>query len=372
MQSVIITLDVNHRAVGDDTVRLCEERHSLQAGASTVLITGSLAGAHRLTLLRVCVMPPRGGAQARVIDSGSEDDPEPEGGRSARRQADKGWTSLSEEAQDEYVGKIMRYMLCRHAVKAPVKRVDLSKYLFEQAPASSGRASIFAGALKGAQENFRTTLGCEMVEVFKQTRPRSSGVSQTKAMTQLAVASHGGAGGSSQPGQVAGSQAGQGNGTKAFILVSTLPQDARAENESEFATRAFLTIIAGLILLEPSCRISEEDLKRALSRAAGIDVVESKGHAQLNGGNVKDLLEKQLVSQWYLEREKEDGQFYYSLGPRLRAELDDEDLIAFIDAVFSQGTTSSMDITSQKELKQKLDAARGVISEDTDDDDESD
>jgi MAGE family len=261
-------------------------------------------------------------------------------------------------------------MLCRHAVKAPVKRAELTKYVFEHATASSGRSAVFSGALKAAQASFKSILGCEMLEVVRQTRPRGTaagggGASQTRAtMTQQ----------QSLPASATGTQGGGHGapGAKAFILVSTLPQDARAEDASEFATRAFLTIIAGLILLEPACRIREDDLKRALLRAAGIDVVERNGHSQLNGGNVKDLLEKQLVSQWYLEREKEDGQFYYSLGPRLRAELDDDDLIAFIDAVFSQGTNVTMDITSQKELKQKLDAARGVITQDDDDDDDDD
>jgi MAGE family len=288
------------------------------------------------------------------------EEPEPDGGGGQ----DKGWAALDQEEQDMFATKLSRYMLCRHAVKAPVKRADLSRYMFVGSPIVAGRPSIFAGAFKLAQQNFQNVLACEMLEVVRQTKANKSstqaatGAAQTQRQTLTQA-------------QTSDTQA-SGVGAKAYILISTLPEGARAEVQSELATRALLSIIGAIILLQPGCRVSANDLYGALNRAGGIQVEESGGHKQLNGGNVKELIEKTLVSQWYLEREKDDQIFYYTLGPRLRAELSDDDIIMFVEAVYGSNTENgvTIDPTFAKELRQRLDTARGVQLVDTGSDDE--
>jgi MAGE family len=303
--------------------------------------------------------------KARVLDDSDSDgssageDREPERVADNRVAAgateDKGWSDLSEEDQNDFATKLSRYMLCRHAVKAPVKRADLTKHMFAGSPIVRGRKSIFAGAFKLAQANFQNVLACEMLELVRQTRASKSAtqaatgalLSQRQTQTQA------------QAGETATQSSGV--GMKAYILVSTLPEGARAQVDADLPTRALLAIIGAVILLQPGCRISANDLYRALERAGGIRVEESGGHKQLNGGNVKELIEKTLVSQWYLEREKDNHAYFYSLGPRLRAELSDEDLIAFVDAVYNNGDDPVvMDPMFAKELRQRLDVARGV------------
>lgn len=282
--------------------------------------------------------------------------------RIQRPAQDRGWVGLSEDEQNEYANKLVRHMMCRHSMKLPVKRQELSKALFADSEVSKYKSSIFAGAMTLAEQNLRNIMGCEIVEIVKQTRTSRGSANAASASMRSVVTQTSQQTVQGSVGESHASQTSSGIGAKAYILVSTLPFGARPRNEKEWSIRAFLSIVASLILLEPGCRILEDDLYQALSRSCGIRVEERGGHRQLNDGNVKELMEKILVQQWYLEREKEDRSYYYMIGPRLRAELSDNDLLEFIGAVYhkARGETT-MDATAVKELQQRLDAARGAV-----------
>jgi len=256
---------------------------------------------------------------------------------------DGGFSALAEEQQDELVKRMIRYMVCRNTRKKPVKRAELSKHIFSNMSNIRSKGKVFQGTYMTAQTQLRALLGMEMVEIVKQVRTRTgTSRSQSASATQGAT-----------------------QGMKAFILASVLPQEGRVEDVAEMASIGFLTVIASFILLEPGCRIEQEALYRALGRI-GVKVQEKGGHRQLNGGNVKELIESELPSQWYLEREREDKTFYYTLGPRLRAELEDNDLLAFIEAVLREGgrADTTLDESSRHELQLRLDEARGKIAGD--------
>lgn len=254
-------------------------------------------------------------------------------------QGEGGFASLSEGQQDELVHRFIRYMLFRNARKRPVRRTDLTKAVFRGMHNLKSKQKVFAGVYQKVQTTFRSTYGMEVMEITRKIRR----VNTQRSTTQAASSSQGGAG-----------------ITKAYILVTTLPPYVRVVDAKRLGEVGFLTVIASMILLTPGCRLEEESLYRNLERI-GVQVKESGGHKQLNNGNVKELLEKELPEQWYLEREKEDNSFYYTLGSRLRAEMSDENLLDFVEAVYQLGHDGStaLDETAREELKQRLVEARG-------------
>lgn len=254
---------------------------------------------------------------------------------------DGGYSALPEDQQDELVKRMVRYMICRNAKKKPVRRNLLTAHTFANMTNIRSKQRVFNGTFQQAQRKLRGTFGMEMVEICKLVKRTNPSQSQPRTST---ISSSQGASASA----------------KGYILVSVLPMEARVEDADAMALLGFLSVVAAMILLEPGCRIEEQDLHNALKRI-GILVKEKHGHKQLNGGNVKDLLEKELPDQWYLEREREGNSVYYTLGPRLRAELEDEDLLEFINAVYKQGNEGSgmLDETGRKALQIRLDEAWG-------------
>lgn len=262
---------------------------------------------------------------------------------------DGGFSALPEEQQDELVKRMIRLMVCRNAMKKPVKREDLSKHVFANMANIKSKTKVFHGTLAAAQQKLRTIFGMEMVLIQRQLKQNRTQSSRT---------------------QMSATQSGA-SGTKGYILVSVLAPGLRAEDRKGRADLGFLMVVAGMILLEPGCRIEQGTLYRALTRL-GVHVREKQGHKQLNGGNVKELLESLLVKQWYLEREKEGQTFYYTLGPRFRAEIDQNDLIEFVGAVYDLGgqKKGGLDDTSKAELKKRIDEACGVSTENMDEEEE--
>lgn len=249
----------------------------------------------------------------------------------------KGFSDLPEAQQDEIISRCVRFMICRNAKKRPVKRQDLSRHMFQNMENIGRKNRSFTGAFEQAQHKLRNTFGMEVVEIRKLIKSK-----RTTSMTAMA------------------SQSGPAAPPKGYILVSSMPKDHRVEDVDGMPLLGFLTVVAAMILLEPGCRISEQDLYASLKRI-GVFVREKQGHKQLNAGNVKDLLEKHLVDQWYFEREKEDETTYYTLGPRLRAEVSDDDLLAFVEAVYKLGSdpNATLDESGRKELKARLKEAWG-------------
>jgi ribosomal protein L12E/L44/L45/RPP1/RPP2 len=304
-------------------------------------------------------MAPR--RSSRIVDSDSEGDDGGDGPVStAPVQPEKGWLALSETEQNEYAATIVRHALARQATKSVFRRNELTKAMFPPGSAVKSRQSIFSGAFKLAQSHLQNVYSVEMLEVVKQLKSgRGAIATQALKATATQTAADG-----------AHTQV-SGGGAKAYILVSTMPQSLRPKTSEEWAVRSFLAIIASIIMLKPDCRVEEKELEQALLRACGVRVQEAKGHRQLNGGNVKELLQNTFVKQWYLEREKEDREYYYIIGPRLRAEFDDDSMIQFVTAVYNLGADqqNEMDATTKKELQQRLDAARGIqLVGDVDDD----
>lgn len=264
----------------------------------------------------------------------------------AATQTEKGWAALTEDEQDALTGTVVRHLLMRHATKAPVKRADISRAL--AVSDVKARNSIVKEAIRSAGEVLENTFAAKMVEVVKQTKGGRSGATQPQTQTQKPTTATQRAADGTET-QVSGA------GQKAFILVSSAEKEERRVTEDS-ATRAFLAVIASIILLTPECRVEEGELETALKTAVGAALVESGGHKQLNGGNVSGLVRNDFVRQWYLECQKEDGHNYYYIGPRLRAELDDDSLIAFISAVYEINTDKqggAMDTTTRDELQQR-------------------
>lgn len=244
---------------------------------------------------------------------------------------------MSNEDQQELVKRLIRYMVCRNAKRKPVRRADLSKYVLANHEDARSKARIFNATLEAARKDLDANFGFRIVEVYKKTRPNPTAASSTKQSQ---------------------SQSEGAGFSKAYIIVSTLSSQARPENKRDWATFGFLTVVAAIISLTPEVRIEEDALYRSLERLGTI-VKESRGHAQLNGGNVKEFIENVLVSQWYLERAKEDDAWWYKIGPRLWAELEFSDLIMFIEAVYKEGGAGStgIDENAKKELTSKLEDA---------------
>lgn len=255
---------------------------------------------------------------------------------------DGGFSALAEEQQDELVKRMIRLMICRNATKKPVKREDLSKHIFANMGNIKSKPKVFQGTYNAAQQKLRTIFGMEMVHIQRQVKVTKTATSRTATP-------------STQSGPM---------GTKGYIVVSTLPQDTRAEERKGRATFGFLMVVAGMIVMEPTCRIEQDTLYRALQRL-GVHVREKQGHRQLNGGNVKELLENVLVRQWYLEREKEDQTFFYTLGPRIRAEITTKNLIGFINAVYElTDPKNGLDETAKAELRKRVDDFFGDSQDD--------
>lgn len=252
-----------------------------------------------------------------------------------------GFSALTDDQQEELVRRVVRYMLARNARKRPVRRNDLSKFVLSSLP-EGGKGRVFNAAFERGRTELEKTFGVRVVEVFRPVKS-SAGSATRRTQTQTQT----------QAGGVAGM-------TKAYIVVSSLPQKLRAENRRAHPLYGLLMMIASIIALTPECRIEEGALYRALERL-GIFVRENNGHKELNGGNVKELMEKTLVEQWYLDKEKDGDEMFWKIGPRLWAELDLGDIIMFVEAVYKEGgsETSGIDEVAHADLKRKMESAMG-------------
>lgn len=259
-----------------------------------------------------------------------------------------GFSALTEQQQDDLKQRFIRFMLSRNARKRPVRRAELTKHLFHEMDNVGSKQRVFAGTMQRAQTAFKTIYGMDIVELRR--RPRRIGASASQRMAS----------------QSASASAGTVN--KAYILVSNLPDHTRVEDETRMAEIGLLTVIAAMIILTPGCRISDTALYKELERL-GIFVKDHSDHKQINSGNVRELVEKEWPEQWYLERDKDDNGNLYSIGPRLYAEAHDEDLIEFIDAVYSitGDSATRLDETARRELKQRIENARKAFGDDDDD-----
>lgn len=257
-----------------------------------------------------------------------------------------GFSGLPEEQQEELVKRIIRLMIVRNMEKKPVLRQQLTAHVFKDMTNVGSKARIFKGALQRAQQKLRNGLGMDIVLV--QKRFKAGGTQRATSMS-------------------ASQSQGGGMGSKGYILISTLSDEAKSAEGLPVAEMGFVTVLACIIVLEPGCRIAEDALHKILEKM-GVHVRERQGHKQLNGGNVKELLEKKLVEQWYLEKEKEDNQIFYTVGPRLRAEIKGDDLLEFINAVYMKGAgpDSVLDATAWKEVKLRMDEAWGVEPDEED------
>ncbi|CAN8064828.1 unnamed protein product [Agarophyton chilense] len=251
--------------------------------------------------------------------------------------ADSGYVPLTDTQQDELAKRISRMLLWRQHRKRPVRRADLSSYALKLLPHVRGRP--FSKAFNRARDMMRQNLALEVKEIQKLTKRKVGGQSRSVATASQAY--------------------GYGYGAKGYILVSNATKP-RLEVPDILCEIGFLTLIAALIALQPGCRIEEDTLHHMLSKL-GVHVREKQGHKQLNNGNVKDLLEVKFIDMWYLEKEKEDNVTYYLLGPRLRAELSDDDLLEFIHAVYKDGPSGHglLDENGRNEIKARLNDAWG-------------
>lgn len=257
-----------------------------------------------------------------------------------------GFSALPEAQQDELVQRFVRIMMCRGARRRPIKRADLTRQLFNGMHNIGSKQRVFTGLFARAQAVLRANYGAEVVHIAKRARRGGvGGVSQSQRHSASMTASQSSA-----------------SFVRGYILVSALPAMMRGNDKESKERRAeigFMAVVASIILLSPGATIDEEDLHRFLERL-GVFVRQRNGHKQINHGNVKDLLERDWPEQWYLERDREGNGFAYSLGPRLLAEIDDDQLIQFIEAVYQLGgdENSAMDDVSKSEIKRRIEEAR--------------
>lgn len=290
-------------------------------------------------------MPPRrrGRADADFIndDPGASGSDGAEGTQDVRAtprayQAEgKSFADLSPEDQDKLVGRIVRRLLVRNVSRVPIKREELSKALGTDIPR---KRKLLQEVIDASRRVLRAELGMDLVEVNRRVAHRGGGA--------------GGGGGATQS---AATAAAMGAPAKAYVVISSLAPELRPEPRAdEKAVLAFTTVLASMILLEPGARLSEDRcfdffVKMGLGTAgapAGAPVV----HPQL--GDVRALVGKTLPSQGYLDREKEGDGWVLTLGPRLRVELADSDLLTFVEGVFGE----ALDAANRKELELRLSA----------------
>ncbi|KAI0563311.1 hypothetical protein FGB62_43g119 [Gracilaria domingensis] len=252
--------------------------------------------------------------------------------------ADSGYSALTEAQQDDVAKRISRTLMFRQHRKRPVRRAELSAVALKNLPPVRGKPRVFKLAFDTAKDMMRKTFGVEVKEIQKLTKRKTGPQSRSTASASQGY--------------------GYGCGAKGYILLSKLAK--RHEVPDILCEIGFLTLIAALIALQPGCRIEEDTLHHTLSKL-GVHVREKQGHKQLNNGNVKDLLENKFLDMWYLEKEKEGNVTYYMLGPRLRAELSDDDLLEFIHAVYKDGPSGHgmLDENGRNEIKARLNDAWG-------------
>jgi len=280
-----------------------------------------------------------------VHDENGEETPTLNVPRASAMNEDHIESALNNQQKEELVSRITRYMIARNTNKRPVLKAELSKIVFADIEISSNKKNVtFCAALSASQTKLRNTFGMEIIEVARKVRRHSH--TTTTAHRRISVSS-------TQPISV----------VKAYILVSILPSEYRPSCPTESIKKALLTVVASFITLAPGCRISQPQLYHELARI-GIDVDVHKAPEEMTCSSMREWLEGEVVKQWYLERETEGETYYYGLGGRLRAEIDDRDLIDFIDEVFQtqDGCDAGLDETARLELQTRLnDTAIAVI-----------
>ncbi len=258
---------------------------------------------------------------------------------------------VTDEDSVELVRRCVQFLIHRNTKRRPVRRHELSKYVMQNYPGQSGRVKAFTTAFEAAIVELEKEWSMQVVEIFRKVRPTASQSQSRRSQSQ--TASQGS------------------NYSKAYVLISTLKRNMRAQNKREWATYGFLTVITALIALTPECRISEDELYRCLKRI-GVEVKCTKGHKEINDGNVKDYLEVILPQQWYLDREKDSDGHYYKIGPRVWVELDIKPLLEFIESIYNQNDkeNAGLDENAKKEMRRKLEAQRRLALGEDDSEDE--
>lgn len=259
---------------------------------------------------------------------------------------------FSTSQQELFVRRVVRLMICSNTTKIPVSTAQLTSHVFQgiyPLSATSFNRRLLQTFISRAQEQLRSILGMEMVLISKQNVSFAQPQRRQRRRP-----------------------------TSAYILVSTLPSSMRVRDENEFAALALMTVMASLIVLHPDCCLEEEELFRTLGRCGIQPQTECRELGMHQDGNVAHWIKNTLPGQWYFQRDYVESKLYYSLGGRLRAELNDADILGFVDAtlrlavaVFSDNEgggggagvgdelPDGLDDEGRRLLQQRLDEATG-------------
>ena len=254
--------------------------------------------------------------------------------------------------QELFVRRVVRLMICSNTTKTPFSTAQLTSHVFQGIhPLTTSTTSshrLLEPFISRAQEQLRSILGMEMVLISRQNVSFAQGQRRQRRRPP----------------------------TSAYILVSTLPSSSRVRDANEFAALALMTVIASFIVLHPDCCMEEEELFLRLGRCGIHPQTECHELGMQEDGNFAHWIKNTLPGQWYLQRDYVNSKLYYSLGGRLRAELNDADILGFVDAtlrlavaVFSDDDEEGggggdelpdgLDDERRRLLQQRLDEASG-------------
>eukprot|EP00741_Cyanophora_paradoxa_P004018 tig00000754_g3904.t1 len=226
--------------------------------------------------------PSQAASQSRASQADSDDD-------------EAGGQRMPAEDRKAMAADLVRLLLAKDVQKLPVKRDDIKNLVVKDYKDRRVVPEIIAEAKRMLAETF----AFEILEVERASRGRKP-KQESKAPTQQ---------------------------NKLLILRSLIPVDPRASvagNEAD-GRHALLISIASLVYLSkgPDGSVKEGDLWDYLH---GLGFTEGETFVP-NGPSFRDIVDKDFTKQMYVDRYRDGEEQLYALGPRLRAELSDRDVL---------------------------------------------
>ncbi|KAJ3154536.1 hypothetical protein HDU86_004665 [Geranomyces michiganensis] len=249
---------------------------------------------------------------------------EEEGDVAAESQALAGSVNMTTEEFERRVKDIVRLALASEHRRQPLKRDEINKKVLKD------NTRAFAKAFEGAQLRLRSTFGMEMVELATREKRQPANVAGRRAAATAA------------PKQ----------GSRSYILRSTLsPADREAAVNWGDSEPSMVLLCIILSLIHVSGRKIEEAFLLGHLKRLGL---RRGGPPHPKFPPIDDVL-ADFVKHAYLDRVKiataEEDTYEYSWGPRAKVELQEEDLLVFMTAVYP-------DLTPNAERRLKKDIVR--------------
>ncbi|KAK3996983.1 MAGE family-domain-containing protein [Cladorrhinum sp. PSN332] len=243
-----------------------------------------------------------------------------------------------DDETSQLVKKLVRYALACEFSRTKIRRDGIRDRVL--GPNSREFQKVFAGA----QRQLQATFGMEMVELPVKDRALMTTEQKRKA---------------------AKSQSQKETTSKAYVLVSTLPEELRkaltpskvSSEDGEAAYTAIYTLLISIITLSGG-ELSDPRLRRQLARLNVDNNMPSMNpNDSTNPSEKTELVLQRMAKQGYLVKVTEnktygdDDSTTWHVGPRGKVEVDNESIARFIRTVYGGST---------EEIEQKLQASLQV------------